>query len=212
MSFGEALAVADTASGTLADWSRGNRRMRWSRDGAKEASGVVTAEFTLLIPIFILLVFGMVWTGTTLFRYLNLELAARDGARFAATLPSGFPADSSGDVASGIPTDDWFIAVADGVQARSVAATRICVAYRGLPANEQFDEGGSAISRVYVRSADGTVVGPENGSCFDDGRAISSRRVQVQTDGPVPLRIFDLYDGNLRGDATARFEAVYPNE
>lgn len=175
-------------------------------------SGVVAAEFTLLIPLFVLLVFGMVWTGTTLFRYLNLELAARDGARFAATLPSGFPDDAEAAASSGVPTDDWFTAVADRVEARSVAATRVCVAYRGLPANHQFDDGGSAISRVYVRNPDGTASGPTDGSCFDDGRAAPSRRVQVQTDGPVPLQLFDFSDGNLRGDAAARFEAVYPGD
>jgi hypothetical protein len=170
--------------------------------------GAVATEFVVLIPIFLTLVFGMVWAGTTFMRYMNLELAAREGARYGATLPTGFPDDTD---MSGAPSNDWFEAVADQVQAASLGPTRICVAYSGLLASADADESGVTTDERYVRDSGG-VDSFESGTCFTDGRGARSRRVQVETEGLVPFRGFGFFAGTLSGNATARFEAVYPSE
>jgi hypothetical protein len=178
------------------------------REGRRRAAGdrgAVAAEFVILIPIFLTLVFGMVWAGTTFLRYSNLELAAREGARYGATLPTGFPSDVD---TSGAPGTAWFEAVADRVAAASLAPTRICVAYSGLLAS---DDATSTTSVRYVREANGAI-SSGGGTCFTDGHGVESRRVQVETEGRVPMQGYGFFDGTLRGTATARFEAVYPSD
>jgi hypothetical protein len=163
----------------------------------------VATEFVLLIPIFFALVMGMAWAGTTFFRYVNVEYAAREGARYGATLPTGFPDDSD---ESGVPSVAWFEAVAGQAAAGSYGPATVCVSYSGLPGKDGAD---SPISVRYDRQPDGTSAS-SGGTCFTDGRGPDSRRVQVEVLGPVPLRGLGFYDGLLRGTATARFEAVYP--
>jgi hypothetical protein len=178
------------------------------RDSAER--GVVATEFIILLPIFLTLVFGMVWAGTTLFRWMNLELAAREGARFAAILPPDFP-NSDPDPA-GEPSVAWFDAVLDRVEGVSAGASTICVAYVGRPGSQEAEENNVApIARSYERQPNGTTA-PGSGTCFVDNRSATSRRVQVEVTGPVPLQGFGFWSGTLRGDATARFEAVYPRE
>jgi hypothetical protein len=178
------------------------------REGGRRAggdSGAVAAEFVILIPIFLTLVFGMVWAGTTYLRYTNLELAAREGARYGATLPTGFPSDAD---TSGTPGSAWFEAVADRVAAASLGPTRICVTYNGLLGSDDAD---TTISVRYIREANGAS-SSGGGTCFTDGHGVQSRRVQVETEGPVPFGGFGFFDGLLQGNATARFEAVYPSD
>jgi hypothetical protein len=176
------------------------------RDGGRRTArdgGAVAAEFVILIPIFLTLVFGMVWAGTTFLRFTNLELAAREGARYAATLPTGFPSDTD---KSGTPGSAWFEAVADRVAAASLSPTRICVTYSGLLGSDGAD---TTTSVRYIREPNGTA-SSGGGTCFPDGHGVESRRVQVETEGPVPFSGFGFADGTLQGSATARFEAVYP--
>lgn len=180
--------------------------MRADRGRLRSSEGVVATEFALLIPIFLALVFGMVWVGTSFFRSLNLESAAREGARFAAILPTGYFSDDT----DGVPDTAWFLAVADRVQDASAAPTQVCVAYLGLLANQEADDTGATTNLRYLRRMDGTTEGPLAGSCYDDGRAAERRRVQVQTAGEIPFAGFGFFEGLLGGDATARFEAVYP--
>jgi hypothetical protein len=172
--------------------------------------GVVATEFIVLFPVFSLIVFGMIWAGTTLFRYQNLENAAREGARYGATLPTGFPSDSD---TGGTPDLPWFEAIADKAAQASVGSSTICVAYRGLMGNATADgPGGTTINQRYDRQTDGTVSMTSGAACFPDGRPPTSRRVQVRVEAPVPMQGFGFFDGTLRGTATAIFEAVYPAE
>jgi hypothetical protein len=179
-----------------------------SRDRCAGERAVVATEFIILLPIFLTLVFGMVWAGTTLFRWMNLELAAREGARFAAILPTDFPNDTNLD---GIPSAAWFNAVLDEVDNASLGESTICVAYVGLRGAETAEDVTPPLTYAgsYVRQPNGTT-GPGGATCFADNRGPTSRRVQVQVTGPIPLQGFGFLPGTLRGDATARFEAVYP--
>jgi hypothetical protein len=185
--------------------SRGHD-VRTGRDRHGADRGVVATEFIILVPIFFTLVIGMVWAGSTLFRWMNLELAAREGARFAAILPTDYPDDLNLD---GIPSATWFNAVLDEVEEASLGASTICVAYVGMRGAETAEDVNPPLtySGSYVRQPDGTT-GPGGATCFADNRGTTSRRVQVQVTGPAPLQGF--WSGTLRGNATARFEAVYP--
>jgi hypothetical protein len=171
--------------------------------------GVVAAEFIILFPIFFTLVVGMVWAGTMLFRWMNLEVSAREGARYAAILPTGYDDDID---KSGTPSSEWFDAVFDRVESRSLMGpSTICVAYVGLLGNEEAEEANTTTSISYVRQPNGSTA-PGGGTCFADNRGATIRRVQVDVTGPVPLQGFGFWSGTLRGNATARFEAVYPRE
>jgi hypothetical protein len=144
--------------------------------------GAVATEFVVLIPIFLTMVFGMVWAGTTFLRYMNLELAAREGARYGATLPTGFPDDTD---MSGAPDRRLVRSHRRPGPGSVPAPRRICVAYSGLLASDDADESGSRPANA--TSGTRAVVGSfESGTCFDDGRRARSRRVQVETEGPCP--------------------------
>jgi hypothetical protein len=182
--------------------------VRAGRGQLPDDRGAVATEFVILIPIFLTLIFGMVWAGTTFLRYTNLELAAREGARYGATLPTGFPTDAD---TSGTPASTWFEAIADQVAGASIAPTRICVAYSGLLGSEDANNSGATTSVRYIRESDGSA-SSGGGTCFIDGHGVQSRRVQVETEGLVPFRGFGFFEGTLRGTATARFEAPYPTD
>ena len=183
--------------------------VRAGRDRRAGERAVVAAEFIILFPIFFTLVFGMVWAGTTLFRWMNLELAAREGARFAAILPTDFPNDTNLD---GIPSSAWFTAVLDEVDGASLGESTICVAYAGIRGAETAEDVNPPLryTGAVLRQPDGSTGPNPQPSCFDDNRGLDSRRVQVQVTGPIPLQGFGFLPGTLRGNATARFEAVYP--
>ncbi len=60
---------------------------------ARSERGAIAAEFALLIPAFLLLIFGMVQLGLTYQRQEAVHAAAREGARIAS-LPSSTTATS----------------------------------------------------------------------------------------------------------------------
>jgi Flp pilus assembly protein TadG len=91
---------------------------RWSRgDG-----GAAAVEFALLLPLFFMLVFGMISAGIALSRQISLTQAAREASRYGATL--SFPGAGGG-------VDAWLGQVAAAVQQagtpRSAATTRTVV-------------------------------------------------------------------------------------
>ncbi len=61
--------------------------------GSLSERGAIAAEFALLLPILLLLVFGMVQLGLTYQRQEAVHAAAREGAR-VASLPSTTTADA----------------------------------------------------------------------------------------------------------------------
>jgi Flp pilus assembly pilin Flp len=57
------------------------RRFRRSDDGA------AAVEFAILLPLFLVLVFGLITGGFAFERWINVTQAARESSRFAATYP-----------------------------------------------------------------------------------------------------------------------------
>lgn len=74
------------------------QRARESRDG-KRGQGLV--EFTLLVPLFLLILLGVLEFGLAFTHNLTLESATREGARTGAALANGTGSDSSCVAANG---------------------------------------------------------------------------------------------------------------
>jgi Flp pilus assembly protein TadG len=55
--------------------------------GIRDESGAQAVEFILVLPLLLMLLFGTITGGMLYNQQLTLTQAAREGARFAATLP-----------------------------------------------------------------------------------------------------------------------------
>lgn len=176
--------------------------MPW-RDGARGAHahqsrrddrGAALVEFALILPVFLLLLLGMLTGGIALDRKQNVTTAARETARYAATLPLS---------AHGGVVDDWLTAVAatakgtaDGALAPSASGQHVCVAYIS-----------GGISR-YRDETSGTATFAD-GRCFADSRPAGEARVQIVTARTSKLEaLLWSRDLNLRAQAVTRYEAT----
>jgi TadE-like protein len=124
--------------------------------------GAAAVEFALLVPVFFVLVFGMISAGLALSRQIHLTQAAREASRYGATL--SFPG-------AGGAVQDWLGRV-------SAAATQaggpsddplggfdyVCVAYVE-PSGTQLRQVDSAL--------------PESGTCIPPESALGPAYVQV---------------------------------
>lgn len=93
--------------------------------------GANAVEFALVLPILLVMIFGMLTGGIVLFQKLGVEQGNREAARWAATLPL----EDCGGPASP-PADCWFadvanraVAGAGGELNAGVKGREICVAY-----------------------------------------------------------------------------------
>lgn len=163
--------------------------------------GAALVEFALLMPLLVMLILGIVSVGIAYNHQLSLTHAARETARFAATLPvenfgskaAWLDAVAAQAIANGTGTLD------DGVPGRVV-----CVAYvypQGTttgtdPTERRLDDGSPSL----VRDAF---------PCFVDGRPDTERRVQVtvarESDFNVVVFTQIL---TLDSEAVSRFEAA----
>lgn len=159
---------------------------------AQGDAGASLVEFALVLPLFVMLLLGMLTGGLAYSRKLAVTQAAREGARYGATLP--LPAN----------VDDWLQAVADVTVASSdgeleagETGMRLCVAFVPSSAADtprRIDVVGAAVSFT-------------NGACYADGRSGEAR---VQVVGSRTSRLETLVwsrDLSLVARAVARFEA-----
>jgi hypothetical protein len=146
---------------------------RWN-----DQSGANAVEFALVLPVLIVLLFGILYGGLAWNQALTLNQAAREGARFGATYD--FDADPAG----------WYAAVRSRVISAGsghLAAGDICI---------RFVSGGSPEG-----PADSCVV---EGA---DALSGSEDRVEVQVSRPARLElIFYGFDLQITRDAVARYE------
>lgn len=154
---------------------------------ARSERGSNAVEFALVLPILIMIMFGIFYGGLAYDRQLTLSQAAREAARFGATLdgapdPTFF--DDVFDVALGTagrhidaanPAGDWYACVT-------------FVDASGTPSTQ---------SR-------GTVPA---GGCTPQGTSPTGARVQVIVSRPASLElVFFRAQPRLRGEAFARYE------
>ncbi len=151
----------------------GNRRT----DGGGTDRGAAAVEFALLIPIFVMLTFGMLTAGLAFWHNIAITQGARDAARLGSTYPiSGSPGpgeltltawlDMVANVAAveaGFPsigelTDNGFVCVAfvagsglAGVDSAAVTFGRVGDLPDGVTDTQCFDDGDRPDDRVQVR-------------------------------------------------------------
>lgn len=157
--------------------------------------GAAAVEFALLLPVFLIILFGVIFFGFAFNTKINLTQTAREASRYGATLSvKASAAGNNGTV------DTWLAKVtavaisAGGDDLTSSSAGRyVCVAIvtGGSTKSLTTGSGGPASSAV----------------CYDDGRTDDRVQVVVRSDA-----IFNglLFGGNvtLGSQSTTRFEAV----
>jgi len=141
------------------------------RSGTKREGGASLVEFALLLPVFSLLLFGMITGGITLTRQNSVENAVREATRFGAVNPLGSPVNVEmylGEVL------DQAQAAATGDLSDGTPGKTLCAAF--------VDEDGvitqtiEDASGARTTATDSPPTSPTS-LCFDDGR--SDERVQV---------------------------------
>lgn len=173
--------------------------MRLDRFGITRSEGsergAALVEFALILPVVAMITFGMLTAGMAYNHKMDLTHAAREGARYGATVP----------LAQCTPTSNcggrtWAQLVQSVVAERSfgaVTASQVCVALvsgTGSPA--------SPVGSTYTTKADGS-------ACYDDGNGDTGNRVQVslqKTDDKIDAVFFE-YNLTLTSKATAKYES-----
>ena len=163
--------------------------------------GASLVELALALPLLVMLLVGMVSAGIAYNSQLALTHAAREGGRYAATLP----------VTNFGSMNAWLDAVvqqiiddATGTLGSGVPGHYVCVAY--------VHPNGALATDVTTRAVDTTGNGPPftytSQPCFADGRPNDERRVQVEVrrDSDFDVVFFSA-TVNLDSEAVNRFEA-----
>ena len=182
-------------------------RSRSSEDGAS------LVEFALILPIFMALVLGLFTGGAAYERKLAVTGAAREGARFGATVPV------NGDIKA------WLFTVAKAVKDGAtgdlndgVDNRRICIAYVypvGTSDNDRTSSftvttGSFPASAASITVDNALCKTPDGSADYDDGIAdTSQRRVDVVSSrtSKIEVLLFSM-TRTLSGTSVTRFEAV----
>ena len=161
-------------------------------DHSDRERGAVLVELALVVPLFLTLVLGLISTGIVYNHKLDLVHAAREGARYGATVP--VQQCTPNTKCSG---KSWAQLVQTVVVQRSdgdVTASQVCVALVS-------GSTGAPIDTTFTTKSDGT-------SCYDDGNADTAARVQVriQRSGDSINAAFFKIPVTLTTTANAKFE------
>lgn len=175
-------------------------RQWWARRCSEGGTSMV--EFALVLPIFMALVLGMFTGGIAYNQKLSMTNAAREGSRYAATLPISSTASMSAwlDSVATVAVD-----AASGELASGTPGRVVCVAYvypSGTTAGDQ--------TAKRMQTASGTTYSyASSDRCFNDGRPDTERRVQVQIQRDTRIEaIIYSSDLTLTSKSVARFEAT----
>lgn len=167
--------------------------------------GAALVELAFALPLVVMLIVGMVSAGVAYNHQLSLTHAAREGGRYAATLPvTNFGPETAiasfnawlDDVAAAVVTD------ATGTLAPGTPGFFVCVAHVDP------SPGGTTQRRV----DNGVAVSYSSNTCFADfaaGPAANQRRVQVRVarDADFNALVFSTTI-TLDSEAVNRFEAA----
>lgn len=145
-------------------------------------------ELALVLSLLVMLLVGTISAGVAFSQNNQIENAAREASRFAATLPGPVDADWLSEVR------DVTRAAAMGELAPSVDGQYICVAqYNGSSWSRLTDTGGTE--------------GTGSTACFVDGLPATQSRVQIVARRDTRLdAVFFSIDVTLEGEASARYE------
>jgi Flp pilus assembly pilin Flp len=163
--------------------------MRLRRHREEGASAV---EFALILPLLIVLVFGVLYGGIVLNDQLSVTQAAREGARFGATLP--IPAGQT------VPDANWYTAV----RTRAEAASAGTLGAQGFVCAWFIPDGGSALTSG---NPGGCGAPPGNLVTGDPADRVV---VTAQRQGTLNLVLYS-FPVTLNGRAVARHEGGIPS-
>jgi hypothetical protein len=187
---------------------------RVGRPGRRREHGAALVEFALILPIFMMLVLGMLSGGLAYNRKISITGGAREGARYGATLPV------NSDMAT------WLYTVAKSVRDGAsgdlndgVSGRRICVAYvypNGVA--DVNDRTSSVVINSGTFPASGAAISVSNTPCtlsdnttvYDDGITDpAQRRVNVvgSASSKIEVMLFS-FTKTLESKSSTRFEAV----
>ena len=150
-------------------------------DGGGTDKGAAAVEFALLIPIFVMLTFGMLTAGIAFWHNIALTQAARDAARLGSTYPI-----SNSPAAGELSPTQWLDMLANVAAAEAgwtdltdidTGNGFVCVAFVAGSGLAGVDSVALAVGRTGNLPA-GVTPGP-GGQCFDDGDRPDDR-VQVR--------------------------------
>jgi len=167
--------------------------MRSTKKDAERGAAMV--EFALVLPLVVMLAMGLVTSALAYNHKLDLTHAAREGARYGATLAqlqcTGTPNPCG--------TQNWAQVVQSVVVQRAmgdVTAAQVCVALVSGNPGTQIGTGFS------VNTPSGST------ACYDDGNGDAGKRVQVaitKTGDAINGIVFK-FPVTLTSQATAKFE------
>jgi Flp pilus assembly protein TadG len=176
----------------------------------RKERGAALLEIAFVLPLMLTLLLGLVSSGIALNRSNSLNNAARESARFGATLPAEnltFWLNKVADVAIDSATGD----LDNGTDGRYV-----CVAYvypaGSVPSSGDDDPvytvGEDHTVRLVVNS-EGVKSVAAGKSCYTDGRPHDERRVQVFVERATDFNLL-FWDRvvTLDGQSTARYERI----
>ncbi len=163
--------------------------------------GANAVEFALLLPVLILLLFGTMFGASLFNTQQTVSQAAREGARFGATLP--LEAVAPGPSTTGVPSQAWFDEVEDRIASvleSDRPLTRpgpdtLCVRFYYV------DEDGNLLATTASADASGCPtadgVGDLQGSRVE---------VTIRQPGRIELGVFPSPTATIGGTGIARFE------
>lgn len=166
---------------------------RHARSGSRER-GASLVEFALILPVFVVLIFGMITGGIALSQQNSVKNAVREASRFAAVSDTGTTAAEIEAYLDGVIQQ--VEASATGDLSNSVDGKRICAAFTS--------DGATFISRTKVGSAT-----PVSGatSCYADGLGTSRSRTQVVAERKAEIgAIFFEVPIDLSARSVSRYE------
>lgn len=157
-------------------------------------TGVAVVEFALVLPLLLLFLLGIVTAGIAYNQKQELTHAAREGARYAATLPAS----------QTFPSGTWATNVRDLIVERSdgeLTAGQVCVSLVN-----------GATATVVAPSANYSTSGSEciPGQAYPTSATDDGTRVQVVVTKPatIELGVFGSIAVTLTSKATSKSEAV----
>jgi hypothetical protein len=161
--------------------------------GHKDERGVAMVELVLIVPLFLILLMGLVSSGIVYNHKLDVVHAAREGARYGATVPE----NTCSQTPNPCGTKTWAQLVQTVVAQRSdgdVTASQVCVSLVSGPT-------GLPINASFTTNSDGS-------HCYDDGNGDIGARVQVRivrSNDSINAAFFKV-PVTLTSTATAKFE------
>lgn len=155
------------------------------RKRLRSHEGANAVELALVLPILLMLIFGAITAGLTLNSKQQLDHAAREGARYGATLPqSAEPCDDSS------PFRTWYECIRD--QTLGAAVGTVSLSDGGVCVSHILDDG-SVTSWLWgnIEDSGGNAGSPAgvntSAKCFNENPSLSQTRVQVVVESPARL-------------------------